>query len=134
MTAASQLQISQVNSNMSRGLTNSGLRLLKRLFDSPGQDIGEQLVISTKHCSSSSQNNEASQDITRSANTPQLAPQDQVARQENPEIVWELYRMDDNGNVVTMNIYANKEEASELMRMYEQRGHKQCYFIRPITN
>lgn len=50
-------------------------------------------------------------------------------RDEKP---WVLKRQDDNGNVFDIDSFADKEEAAQIGREYELRGHKQVYFVERI--
>lgn len=45
-------------------------------------------------------------------------------------LAWLLYRIDDNGNEVTMRRFARREDAEAAMRIFEARGHKQAYLVR----
>lgn len=40
-----------------------------------------------------------------------------------------LYRQDDNGNVVLMQTYESRRVAEYFRSLYERRGHKQLYWI-----
>ncbi len=43
---------------------------------------------------------------------------------------WELWRLDDNGHEFCIRRFSSESEALRLMQVYEERGHKQTYFIR----
>ncbi|QWF17182.1 hypothetical protein [Lysobacter capsici] len=45
---------------------------------------------------------------------------------------WRLYRLDDNGNEFPMEYLHSNASAEYLRKKYEDKGHKQLYFIRPI--
>jgi hypothetical protein len=42
---------------------------------------------------------------------------------------WALKRQDDNGHVVEIDRFREKEEAERVKDEFEQRGHKQLYFV-----
>lgn len=42
---------------------------------------------------------------------------------------WRLWRQDDNGNTFHVQRYASASEAKNAMRLFEERGHKQSYWI-----
>ena len=44
---------------------------------------------------------------------------------------WTLLRLDDNGNEIEMRDYLLESRAEAARRIYEARGHKQTYSIRP---
>lgn len=43
---------------------------------------------------------------------------------------WQLYRIDDNGNEITMQRFSDYSEAEHTRQDFEQRGHKQTYLIK----
>ncbi len=45
------------------------------------------------------------------------------------EAKWSVFRMDDNGNVFEIVKNKKYEEAAELSREYNRRGHKQLYWV-----
>jgi len=47
-----------------------------------------------------------------------------------PRPAWILYRIDDNGNEVQMQRFADRASAERLMDDYQRRGHKQTYLVR----
>jgi hypothetical protein len=44
-----------------------------------------------------------------------------------------VMRADDNGNEVEVMQVETREEAERIAREYEARGHKQSYWVEPIT-
>lgn len=46
---------------------------------------------------------------------------------------FELYRVDDNGNVFVMQQFSSENDALTTMQVYEKRGHKQGYFVRKLV-
>lgn len=48
---------------------------------------------------------------------------------------WELWRQDDPGNQFKIRGFDTEEEANEAMVEFEERGHKQMYWValRPET-
>ena len=48
-----------------------------------------------------------------------------------PDPPWTLLRLDDNGNEIEMRDYLLESRAEAARRIYEARGHKQTYSIRP---
>jgi hypothetical protein len=47
----------------------------------------------------------------------------------NPKVVWRLWRQDDAGNRYWIQDFATQVEALAQMRVYEERGHKQVYWV-----
>lgn len=47
---------------------------------------------------------------------------------------WELWRQDDNGNQALMKTCLSRVDASILQKLYEDRGHKQLYWIQECGN
>lgn len=43
---------------------------------------------------------------------------------------WELWRQDDGGNQFLIGRYANCAEAERVMQEFENRGHKQVYWVK----
>lgn len=41
---------------------------------------------------------------------------------------WTVYRQDDNGNRFMMKDNLSKEDADQMVAMFEARGHKQLYW------
>jgi hypothetical protein len=48
---------------------------------------------------------------------------------ENKEEKYQLLRLDDNNNVFIMKKDLNLKDAQDLRIEYENKGHKQTYFI-----
>ncbi len=51
---------------------------------------------------------------------------------QNPNIgkaVWVLFRVDDNGNEIEMYRFLEQNVAEHLKSIYENKGHKQAYFV-----
>ena len=46
---------------------------------------------------------------------------------------WILTRIDDNGNEIEMQRFLNEISAKHIQRKYEERGHKQAYYVREKT-
>ncbi len=44
------------------------------------------------------------------------------------KLIWQVYRLDDNGNRFIVASKLSGNQADTLMREYEQKGHKQAYF------
>ena len=44
-------------------------------------------------------------------------------------LAYQLWRMDDNGNRALVACFAERAEAERALREYEERGHKQTYWI-----
>lgn len=44
---------------------------------------------------------------------------------------YELWRQDDNGNRLRIDVFATVVEAEAARAMYEARGHKQMYWVEP---
>lgn len=42
---------------------------------------------------------------------------------------WELWRQDDGGHQFLVARFSTREEAEREMRVYEDRGHKQVYWV-----
>ena len=42
---------------------------------------------------------------------------------------YELWRQDDNGNRVRVDVFSSEAEAEMARVMYESRGHKQLYWV-----
>ncbi len=49
----------------------------------------------------------------------------------SPAPAWELWRQDDNGNRFLVSAGHTRSEAEQLARHFEERGHKQMYWISP---
>jgi len=45
---------------------------------------------------------------------------------------WALWRQDDNGNRFLVCVKETREEVQALQESFEERGHKQYYFIEPF--
>lgn len=45
--------------------------------------------------------------------------------------VWQLWRLDDNGNEFQMETFRSRAKALETQARFEARGHRQSYFVRP---
>jgi O-acetyl-ADP-ribose deacetylase (regulator of RNase III) len=43
---------------------------------------------------------------------------------------WELWRQDDGGNQFLIESFSTREAAERMMKVYEDRGHKQVYWIK----
>ncbi|MGH1365946.1 MAG: hypothetical protein ACRBF0_20475 [Calditrichia bacterium] len=53
----------------------------------------------------------------------------------NVECMYALYRQDDNGNVFLIQKNLSRSKATDLMKEYEARGHKQtCWVCRQLTD
>jgi len=44
------------------------------------------------------------------------------------EIMWTVYRQDDNGQVFVVEENMQITEADDLIEFFEKRGHKQLYY------
>jgi hypothetical protein len=53
----------------------------------------------------------------------------QISLITEPRREWELWRQDDGGNQYCVSAYATREEAERQARTYEERGHKQVYWV-----
>jgi len=42
---------------------------------------------------------------------------------------WAVHRQDDNGNRFVVETGLSRQEAERLVAMYEERGHKQLYWV-----
>jgi hypothetical protein len=42
---------------------------------------------------------------------------------------WELWRQDDNGIKVLMDVFDTEEQALKLQNEFEERKHKQTYWV-----
>jgi hypothetical protein len=47
---------------------------------------------------------------------------------DRPAPKWRVRRQDDNGNQFVVETGLTREQAEELVAMYEARGHKQLYW------
>ncbi|HUQ05859.1 MAG TPA: hypothetical protein VM261_25330, partial [Kofleriaceae bacterium] len=47
---------------------------------------------------------------------------------------FELWRQDDNGNRVRIDVFASEAEAEAERAGYEARAHKQLYWVQPAPN
>ena len=45
---------------------------------------------------------------------------------------WVLYRQGDDGNEVELERFLQEHLANHHMKVFSERGHKQCYFVREI--
>ena len=45
---------------------------------------------------------------------------------------FQVWRIDDNGNVFTVGEPTSERDARCLVAMYEARGHKQMYWVAPV--
>jgi predicted secreted protein len=45
---------------------------------------------------------------------------------------WQLKRQDDNGNQYVMGTFGLKEQAEDRMAHYQNKGHKQTYWVERI--
>ena len=43
---------------------------------------------------------------------------------------FELWRLDDNGNELLVDVLDSEQVAASLVARFEARGHKQTYFVR----
>lgn len=48
-----------------------------------------------------------------------------------PGKLFKLYRVDDNGNYFTIDVFTYEYTAKARLKELEDRGHKQGYFINP---
>lgn len=46
---------------------------------------------------------------------------------------WLLTRLDDNGNEIEMFRFLNEISANRVKKKYENKGHKQAYFVKNVT-
>jgi hypothetical protein len=44
----------------------------------------------------------------------------------------QVWRIDDNGNVFAVGEPASEHDARCLVQQYEERGHKQMYWVAPV--
>jgi hypothetical protein len=49
-------------------------------------------------------------------------------------ISWQLWRQDDHGNKVIIGEYASQQEAERLKQEFEDRGHRQIYWVEKINH
>lgn len=47
---------------------------------------------------------------------------------------WALYRLDDNTNEALIKVFLSKSSAQFVAEQYEQKGHKQSYFVHELTH
>jgi hypothetical protein len=47
---------------------------------------------------------------------------------------WALWRLDDNGNRFLMESFDSRERAESAARDYTARGHKQAYWVEPVSD
>lgn len=45
--------------------------------------------------------------------------------------MWILYRQDDYGNIFVVERFQSEKEANDMREVFEQRAHKQTYFVLP---
>ena len=45
---------------------------------------------------------------------------------------WQLKRLDDNGNEYNMQTFDSKEQAEEKMTYFQNKGHKQTYWVEKV--
>ncbi len=45
---------------------------------------------------------------------------------------WRLKRLDDNGNEYCMEVFDSKDLAEEMMIYFQNKGHKQTYFVEEV--
>ena len=45
---------------------------------------------------------------------------------------WQLKRLDDNGNEYYMESFDSKVKAEERMTYFQNKGHKQTYFVEEV--
>jgi hypothetical protein len=50
--------------------------------------------------------------------------------QRPPVVTWQLMRIDDHGSEYEMGVFATEDAAKAEMVVFEERGHKQTYFVR----
>ena len=43
---------------------------------------------------------------------------------------WDLYRLDDNNNEFKMFCFHSEDNANQVKKRYEEKGHKQVYFVK----
>jgi len=51
--------------------------------------------------------------------------------EEQPLAGWSVWRQDDNGNRFSIRAGLTREEAEQMCRDFEARGHKQLYWVAP---
>jgi hypothetical protein len=47
-----------------------------------------------------------------------------------PATTWVVWRQDDNGNRAVVSRHASRDEAEQVARTFEARGHKQIYWVK----
>ncbi|MFO8010366.1 MAG: SPOR domain-containing protein [Dehalococcoidia bacterium] len=51
----------------------------------------------------------------------------------NPSLgYWQLKRQDDHGNIYFVGSFESQEEAEEVRKNFEEKGHKQMYWIERV--
>ena len=53
-----------------------------------------------------------------------------LAANGGPQLLWVVMRQDDHGNAFTMSTHGTREDAEAVVRLFEERGHKQTYFVK----
>jgi len=48
---------------------------------------------------------------------------------DTDKVYWELWRQDDHGNKVLIEIFTSEEAAYSAQKEFEERKHKQTYWI-----
>jgi len=43
---------------------------------------------------------------------------------------WVVWRQDDNGNRAVVSRHASRDEAEQVARVFDGRGHKQIYWVK----
>ena len=56
----------------------------------------------------------------------------QIGLITEPRRVWELWRQDDGGNQQLVDRYAHRADAEAQMKVFEERGHKQHYWLKEV--
>ena len=51
----------------------------------------------------------------------------------SPDQSWSVWRQDDHGRRFEMQRGMTQSEAEKMARQYEERGHKQTYFVEPTS-
>lgn len=62
---------------------------------------------------------------------PTPTPALDCRRESHESAAFQVWRIDDNGNVFTVGEPTSERDARGQVAMYEARGHKQTYWVEP---
>jgi hypothetical protein len=63
---------------------------------------------------------------------PNQVPEPQRSTEIESLRAFQVWRIDDNANVFAVGEPASEHDARCLVQQYEERGHKQMYWVAPV--